>query len=163
MDSRGTKPLLFFAIIGLVIGVGVLAIVAVQSLHSPQQDALSQFVSYEYSLRPGLVVSQVVQASRPREFTATMSGDVYGAGTYFHVDVPYSGDQTGNSTRPLPYPPEQLSCVLLGSSKGDKVVFLALHGDDYIANWFVHDARYAWPSDELKAQLATIGCVFSNP
>lgn len=166
MGSHNTKPLIFFVIIGMVIGVTVLAIVAIQSLHSPQQEVLSQYVNRIYSLQPGLVVSQVIQAGQPGKFTASMSGDVYGSGTYFHVDMPFSFgavvSQTGSSSRPLPYPPEQLACVLLGSSKGPAVVFLALHGDDYKADWFVHQARYAWPSDELRAQLSTLGCQFTD-
>lgn len=166
MGSHNTKPLIFFAIIGMVIGVTVLAIVAIQSLHSPQQDALSEYVQHVYSQQPGLVVSQVVQAGLPGKFTTAMSGDVYGSGEYFHVDVSYAYgtvvSQTGSASRPLPYPPEQLACVLLNSNKGPSVVYMAMHGDDYKAAWFVHQARYAWPSGELQAQLSTIGCTFSN-
>ncbi len=166
MGSQNTKPLIFFVIIGMVVGVTVLAIVAIQSLHSPQQDALSQYVAGLYSVQPGLVVSQVVQAGQPSKFTAAMSGHVYGSGVYFHVDMPFSFgatvSQTGSSSRPLPYPPEQLACVLLGSNKGPAVVFLALHGDDYKADWFVHQSRDAWPSDELRAQLSTLGCQFRD-
>jgi hypothetical protein len=164
MENRNTKPLIFFAIMGMVIGAAVLAIVAVQSLHSPQQDALSQYVRVQYARQPGLVVSQVVQAGLPGKFTASMSGDVYGSGSYFHVDMPYTYgtvvSQTGNSSRPLPYPPEQLACVLLGSNQGPAVVFIALHGDDYKADWFVHQSRAAWASDELRAQLNALGCEF---
>jgi hypothetical protein len=167
VESHNTKPLIFFVIIAMVIGVTVLAILAIQSLHSPQQDALSQYVRGLHSIQPGLVVSEVVQAGQPNKFTASMSGDVYGSGTYFHVDMPFSFDttvsQTGSSSRPLPYPPEQLACVLLGSNTGPIVVFLALHGDDYKADWFVHQSRFAWSSNELQAQLSTLGCEFTNP
>jgi hypothetical protein len=166
MANRNTKPLIFFLIIAMVIGIVVLAIVAFQSLHSPQQDALSEYVQHIYRQQPGLVVSQVVQSNLPGRFTAAMSGDVYGSGDYFHVDMPYSYgtvvSQTGSSSRPLPYPPEQLACALLNSNNGPSVVFVALHGDDYKAAWFVHQARYAWPSDELRAQLDAIGCAFSS-
>ncbi|HEY3343064.1 MAG TPA: hypothetical protein VGK81_13635, partial [Anaerolineae bacterium] len=79
MQSNNTKPLIFFVIIAMVIGATVLAIVAIQSLHSPQQDTLSQYVRGLYSVQPGLVVSEVVQAGQPNQFTASMSGDVYGS------------------------------------------------------------------------------------
>ncbi len=167
MDNRSTRPLIYVIIIVLVAVVAVLAVVAISSLHSPQQDALSQYVRYQYAIQPGLVVSQVVQASHPERFTADMSGPVFGTSSFYQVGTSVPASTPGvvaqsSGQRPLPYPPQQLACVLLGSLKGDSVVFVALHQDMYNAQWLVHQSRYPWPSAELKAQLATLGCQFSN-
>jgi hypothetical protein len=64
------------------------------------------------------------------------------------------------SNRPIPYPPEELQCVLLGVGvgEGEEMVFLALHNDMYSGDWLVHQSKSAWPGDELKAQLGAVGC-----
>ena len=170
MDNRSTRPLIYVIIIVLVAVVAVLAVIAISSLHSPQQDALSQYVRNQYTIQSGLVVSQVVQASHPERFTADMSGNIFGAssfgqaGTTVSASTPGASGPAGQSPgQPaLPYPPKQLACVLLGSRKGASVVFVALHQDALHAQWVVHQARYPWPSVELKAQLNAVGCQFSN-
>ena len=166
MDDRGTRPLIYLVVIALAIGAVVLAVVAVQSLNSPQQAALSEYVRNQYAIQPGLVVSQVVQAGHPDQFTPDMSGPVVGSSNFYQLSTSApQGTATANQAqppqplRPLPYPPTQLVCVLLGSNKGASVVFVALHQDAGNAQWLVHQARYPWPSDQLRAQLDTLGCV----
>jgi hypothetical protein len=157
------KRVLFPMIIVLVIGVAVLAIMAVQSLNSDQQRALGQYLRAYGATHSGVSVSQIVAARQPVAFSAEMSGPVYGDSPFFRTDVRYTREITGQAgARTLPYPPTELSCVLLDSAQGRSVVFVARHSDLYNAEWLVHEARNPWPSPALSAQLAALGCDLSE-
>lgn len=158
------KRFIFPVIIALVIALVILAFVAVQSLNSPLQTALSEYTAYLYRSRSTLVqVRQVVPATRPQKYTAEMSGPVLGNSPYYNVDQDYSGVSGQHSgKRALPYPPLELSCVLLGSEKGNSVIYVALHQDMHNAQWLVHESRDLWPSDALLSQFEQVGCAFKS-
>ena len=156
------KRFIFPMIIVLVIALTILAFVAAQSLNSPQQTALSEYAAYLYRTRSTLVkVIQVVPAARPDKFTSEMSGPVLGNNPYYRVDQVFTEEYRAKSgQRALPYPPQDLSCVLLGAKESSSVIFVALHQDLYNAQWLVHESRDLWPSDALLAQMEQVGCVF---
>ena len=145
----------------LVAGAGILFVIASQAQYSPQQAALSAYLRYYSTQAHGITVKAIVKAARPDRFTAGMSGPVIGQSPYYRTDVSYAGgSRMDEALRPVPYPPLEMSCVLIGAEQGDTVVFVAMHQDMYNADWLVHQARAAWPGDELNAQLATVGCDF---
>jgi hypothetical protein len=149
-------PILFLAAIPIVI---VMLFFASRALYSPQQAVLGMYLNYYNSVAPGTTVKSLVQASQPGRFDASMSGLVYGDSKYFRTDLPVAGRANdGQSLRAVPYPPEQLTCVLIGSSKGNEVIFVALHHSLNDSEWLVHEAKNPWPSDALKTQLAAVGC-----
>jgi hypothetical protein len=149
-------PILFLAAIPVV---AVMLIFASHALYAPDQAALSAYLRYYAQNVPGATVKASVQASQPAQFNASMSGRVFGDSATFQTDLPVTGRTNGGPTlKPVPYPPEQLSCVLLGSSQGQAVVFVALHRSGSVAEWLVHEAQAPWPSDALNAQLAAVGC-----
>jgi len=76
--------------------------------------------------------------------------------------------------KPLPYPPDDLRCVLLqasgshnkpfdsanaGTGSQYAVVFVGLHNDLYNGAWVVHESAYHFPSPELNATLEEVGCM----
>jgi hypothetical protein len=156
------KRFIYPMLIVLVMALVVLAFVAFQALRSPQQDALSAHLRYLYQSQGKAVsVVQIVPALHPERFTMENSGAVYGDSMYFQVDQHYTEPYrqiTGQ--RPLPYPPAQVSCVLLDSGQGRSVLFVVLHENLYNAQWLAHDAKYPWQSAELQTQMAEIGCEF---
>ena len=158
----------FVAVIALpIMALVILGIIfASQSWYTPHQVALSNYLAARG--RPGTTVKAMVQASQPSNFSREMSGAIVGDSVYYQVSqqdafslvATPGGIGQPSSKRPLPFPPETLWCVLLGSSQGDAVVFVALHRDMYNAQWLAHEAKNAWQGDELKAQLGAIGCEF---
>src|SRR5690348_14075988 len=113
-------PILFLAAIPVVI---VMLFFASRALYSPQQAVLGMYLNYHNSVAPGTTVKSAMPASQPGRFDASMSGLVYGDSKYFRTDLPKAGrSNDGQSVGPVPYPPEQLTCVLIGSSKGDAVI-----------------------------------------
>ncbi|MCL4504841.1 MAG: hypothetical protein M1140_02300 [Chloroflexi bacterium] len=152
------KRFVYILLLMLCVAVGILVITIVGSMNPSQQTTLNAYLRYYAPSEPGLRVLQSVRALRPTLFTPEMSGLVFGVTSHYYVDVPPSSGWIAG--RPLPYPPEQMYCTVLESSRGQSVVFVALHGDDYNADWLVHQSRAPWPSGELNAQLASVGCQF---
>jgi len=142
----------------LVAAVVVLILVVATRGPSPRDAALSRYLVYFNPIAQGVRVTSFVRATHPTKFTAGMSGPVVGNSVY-RTDVRYLGDKGGDGQRSLPYPSNDVSCVLLtGSSEKQWIVFVVLHEDMYYTDWLVHEARSPWPSDELRTTLDTIGC-----
>jgi hypothetical protein len=60
---------------------------------------------------------------------------------------------------PLPYPPEDLWCVLMNpAAAAPKSVFLALHGDIFVDAWVVHELPPNVSRDALADDWAKVGC-----
>lgn len=120
-----------------------------------------------------LEVRTIVRAWHPSEFTAAMSGDTYGDGVYFDVQHVYdAADSTRPAlaattgpvalpgSRPLPYPPTDAWCVVLGppSSESTRVVVLALHEDTWVAAWVVHELAEPPGTAAFAAGMERLGC-----
>ncbi len=108
------------------------------------------------------MLKKAVHAHSPYNFYAGLSGSVWGEGFYFQLDHPYSGL---NSSRPLPYPPDDLWCALLEKKSGAtpavrerKTVFIALHQDLYMAEWVVHEIGDDPHAPEFPEILSGLGC-----
>ncbi len=152
------KRFVYILLLVLIVAFAILAMTVVASSNRVQQNTLDAFLNYYEPSEPGIHVIRTARAARPSALTAGMSGPVFGLVTHFSVNVSPGG--SGFGYKPLPYPPERIVCLLLQSSRGKSVALLALHGDDYNADWLVHRMVDPWPSAALDAQLAAIGCQF---
>jgi hypothetical protein len=131
--------------LGLVAVLVIALIVLSQTLYSPRQAALQEY------LQPrSATVTAMMQANKSQNFSAEMS-TVVGQSVYFRTG-PWDGART------LPFPPEEVWCALLHDMQGDHIVFVVLHSDLYNAQWLVHEPKVKWPDVALKAQLSAIGC-----
>jgi len=104
-------------------------------------------------------VQAVARARQPWRFEPGMSGRIYGDSVNFQTE------ESSGSLAPLPYPPDQLWCVLLrteggGPAGGDRytVAFVALHIGLYNADWVVHGARENLTHPGTLESLSAIGC-----
>jgi hypothetical protein len=127
------------------------------------------------------------RAISPTRFDRALSRVSYGTGTYYQTQVTYPAvalaptDQqvihraatpmpTGvkffaaTAGRPLPYPPDDVWCVLLTQAQDpvelsqDLLAFVALHIDLYNAEWVVHETGIAPFGGEILGGLHAIGC-----
>jgi len=100
-----------------------------------------------------------VRATRPDRFTRAMSRISYGNSAHYRID---SGDSSYLGGRPLPYPPDELWCVLLvpasGAPSPQQAVFVARHLDEYTGDWVVHQAGGDFGSSQQAQTLAVVGC-----
>jgi len=142
-------------------------------LPAAAQSALEQYRQYR-SARNGesLTVQTIVEAWHPSEFTPRMSGDTYGDGRYFRAQHVYADMEGGHtpltvpapgsvsSSRPLPYPPTDAWCVVLGvtGTQSSRVVVIAMHEDAYVAAWVVHELANGPQAPEFAADMAQLGC-----
>jgi hypothetical protein len=103
----------------------------------------------------------VERAKRPWRFTRAMSDSVFGNGVHFQADEGPSG------TLPLPFPPEELWCVLLDRASDPaedpagpsySMVFVGLHMSMYEADWLVHESAADTFSPEFRQSLSQVGC-----
>ena len=165
--------LLIAAVLLLVaLGAGVLALLPDKAgLPAGCQDALDQYLAYKnVSLGEGLSVESAVKAARPGGLTQNVSFAVYGDSVFYQTDEDY-GEKGGDAEatgywatderRPLPYPPEEVWCVLLernAESPQNGVVFVSLHQDIHNADWVVHEVGPD-PFGSASTQLASdLGC-----
>jgi len=133
------------------------------------QAGLDEYVDHLEARSSGPVdVRTVVQARDPTRFGRDMSRAVTGESVIFQTDYDYTGEADSGGARPLPFPPEEVWCVLLErdlsaldgvtSDTGYAVLFVALHQDMYNAEWMIH-----WGTDDVFApdfreRLSEIGC-----
>ena len=124
---------------------------------------LNDYLRYDQSRFAGGTKVQAITAARqPWNFSPEMSHLVFGK-SVFRTDNSYDGTPGGHIV--LPYPPEQVWCVLLSRSdrfsqnSRNEIVFVAHHNDNvWWRDWVVHEGT-ATPADpELKKTLLSIGC-----
>lgn len=80
-----------------------------------------------------------------------------------YSNSPYSSTTTGSgfrTSRPIPYPPTEVWCVLLKLASEDtySVVFANLHQDMYNAQWIIHEGEKAPFSQAFLDRVASFGC-----
>jgi hypothetical protein len=107
------------------------------------------------------------RARRPWQFSRDLGYTSYGYSVYYQTDAGGPDDDPGNRL-PLPYPPQELWCVLLardGYASGEvrveqpnAVVFVGLHMDLYNADWLVHGEARDLDSGRLREHLDRLGC-----
>ena len=98
-----------------------------------------------------------------------MSYASHGDSVYYRTDYGYG--KRGRGPRPLPFPPQEVWCVLLGREidSGDdatdtspSVVFVALHLDMYNADEIIHEAAQDPFSEQYASDLALLGCALGS-
>ncbi len=108
---------------------------------------------------PAYSLVKAVRADYPAGFTAEMS-----AGSFSEVigalATPASNADYSAGLQPVPYPPDQLWCVLLADGSQQQVVYVALHSSLYNAEWLVHVPPDPWGSPVLQSTLSNLGCTF---
>ena len=154
------------------LAAGVLALLPDKAgLPAGCQAALDQYLAYKnVSLAEGLSVKAEAKAAKPGSLTQDVSFAVYGDSTYYQTDENYkeaSGQAeattvwTKEELRPLPYPPEEVWCILLERSAqtpGYGVAFVSLHQDIYNADWVVHEVGPDPFAPESLQVASDLGC-----
>jgi hypothetical protein len=102
-------------------------------------------------------VLSVDTAASPANFTPTMSAESYSESVIFETTHTQDTEYT-IGLQPMPYPPQQVMCVLLNIDNQPQLVYIALHNSLYNADWIVHISPETWGSLTLKIQLDSIGC-----
>ena len=144
-------------------------LVARQAFMPPEWRAgLDRYVAYKpASSGEAITVQRVERARKPWEFSQDMSSSVFGDGLYFRPDYTFDGEYVGgNGRRPLPFPPEEVWCILLEQAPEERgageatysVVFVALHQDLYTASWILHEWANDLPPAALAGSLEMIEC-----
>ena len=158
------------------------------------QTKLNEYILYQnINKSTALTTRSVTHASKPWNFGDEMSLPPWGDSVVFETagsDIDTSQGITVSwqpilthslnvdGREPLPYPPDDLWCVLLqvsrsqtspfdptkgGTVSGYTVVFVGLHNDLYNGAWVVHESAYPFPSPELNATLDEVGCRIELP
>jgi hypothetical protein len=119
--------------------------------------ALNTYIGYKSRSGEGtMTVSAVGRATHPEEFARELSGATFGDSRFYSTD--YTSGGPPHEARPLPYPPDDIMCVLLQQGSTREVVFVAHHVDLYNADWIVHEAQGAPFAAPVRNQLAGLGC-----
>jgi hypothetical protein len=119
----------------------------------------------------------LVRAGRPWNLSAELGLTTAGDSLYFETDQPYdlqpegaapveAGVPTGavrsgswGERTPLPYPPQEVWCVLVQSTAGRQVILLALHHrEPYQTDWIIHQQRAAPSPSGWMELLDLLGC-----
>ncbi len=148
---------IFIPILVALIVIAVLQLVN-QGQTPGWQARLNQYLTFlqqtgQHSSR----VITAAPATSPDNFTPSMSAESYSDSTIFETTHPQS---TGYSIslQPIPYPPDEVMCVLLNIDNQQQLVYVALHDSLYNADWIVHIAVDPWGSATLHSNLVSLGC-----
>ena len=146
-------------------------LVAIRMNRPPDwQLELDKYVEYKDSFSSGTTTVQLVdRASRPWNFSRDMSHAVFGDGPYYQTDYGYSGEgRNRGGPRPLPFPPEDVWCVLLERDHNSTddlieetthtIVFVAEHQDLYNADVVIHEGASDLSTQAFVESVSRIGC-----
>jgi hypothetical protein len=152
-------PVLLLAVLVTVV---VAEIPKEAGLPAGAQLRLDQFIAHE--LPPGDTTVQAAErAKRPEHFERDAGYTVFGDSGCYETDRGLNGNDAGGPM-PLPYPPEQLWCILLQhkDAKANRtsyaIVFAAMHMDMHNADWMIHDGPRDLSILGLAESLAQLGC-----
>jgi hypothetical protein len=62
------------------------------------------------------------------------------------------------SLEPIPYPPEQVMCVLVEVADQPQLLYVSLHNSLYNADWIVHVSNDPWGSPFLRSRMDALDC-----
>ncbi len=118
---------------------------------------LGQYILYQNTHSPETVsIQAVAKASQPWKFSPAMSTSVFGD-SVFRTDNRYNGRKGGYIT--LPFPPEQIYCVLLEYGDRHELAFVSRHNDQvWWQDWVVHQGSSAPFSFEFRQTVSLLGC-----
>lgn len=126
-------------------------------------------------------VQTMVRASRPWNLRPELNYLTLGDSLVFHTDLRYSSptpqlqtpvwnqyfDHNSDSTlvngRPsLPFPPQDVWCILLSDGTRDQLLLLALHNQEpYKTDWIVHQGPSGSFDQTFLSILSDMGCDLS--
>jgi hypothetical protein len=168
---------IFVPVSVIVVGVGAMA---TRGMPDAAHAALSRYLAYRY-ISPSPSIRTVSQATRPWLFKPQESSATYGDSVHYHVTHNLrvvATKQVSLSPSPgaspdiyrgndglaaLPYPPEDIWCVLLeAGDQGPDVVLVALHMSLYSADWIVHEVPPAWSAADRGDLIADMGCAIET-
>jgi hypothetical protein len=111
------------AIIALLAGITLIVTLALALTRSPGryvegwQTVVDGYIEHKgWTSARKATIAQAVEARTPENFDQETDLRTNANGPYYVVDEPFSGL---NGSKPLPYPPEEVWCVLLKRSDGD--------------------------------------------
>jgi hypothetical protein len=110
---------------------------------------------------PAYHVESIASAAQPSNFSASMSAETYSDTPLFQTSS-FSSSSVATELEPLPYPPEQVMCVLLHDGSQLQLVYVALHNNLYNADWVVHISPDPWGSQVIQFNLSSIGCLITE-
>jgi hypothetical protein len=177
------KRALFIVIPVLVALASVVAVTAATlAFPTAAQSVLDEYLHFISTSSPPthlIGVKTRVRANRPWNLNQDLDYPVFGTSWHYQTDqrldwqplaletaewqltVVQEGDARLAPDRrlPLPFPPQELWCVLLESGSRDQVIFLARHHrEPYYTEWVVHQGPKAPFSQSLLDTLSDIGC-----
>jgi hypothetical protein len=125
-------PILF--VIALIAALSVL-----DNLRTPAwRVKLNHYISYlRETGHPSYHVESSASANQPANFTSTMSAETFSDTLLFQTSSNINPSFSAE-LEPMPYPPEEVMCVLLHDGTQLQLVYVALHNNLYNADWLVH-------------------------
>ncbi len=143
----------------LAIFIAVMSFILVDQHKTPTWQArLDQYLGYLRQI--GGSSPRVISATpalSPINFTPGMSSETNSADVVFLTTHGQGGNYFAD-LQPLPYPPEQVMCVLLDVSGQNELVYVALHNNSSNNDWIVHISPEPWGSYALQTHLSSLGC-----
>ncbi|MGD8625260.1 MAG: hypothetical protein PVF47_08420 [Anaerolineae bacterium] len=149
----------------LLLVVLLLAVVAEvptrRGLPAGVQSSLNAYLIY-VATRADVEVVRVERATRPWKLETSI-GAIFGYSAFYQTDIG-PGGTPGSGTRPLPYPPQELWCVLLHRKENRTgrtwrpVILIGQHADIYNADWVVHELPREISIPALVDRLSQLGC-----
>ena len=168
--------------LSLPLTVGLIAIVAVVAaalaFPTAAKDELDAYLDHlASSSPPGAARAEVItldRARRPWSLSSEQNYPVFGTSPTYQSDrrsdwptaalqTPIWSDEivtTSGASHPvLPFPPEEVWCVLLAGESQDQVIFLARHHrEPYYTDWVIHQGPHTPFPDSLHDILSAVGC-----
>lgn len=122
------------------------------------ESRLDQYLAYmRKTSQLSLQVVATTPAISPAKFSPAMSGETFSDSIIFQTTHTLSTDYSADLI-PIPYPPNEVMCVLLKTGSQHQLVYVALHNSLYNADWIVHVSPDPWGSSILQSSLDAIGC-----
>lgn len=151
------RVLIFIPI--LVVLVLVVTLLLLNNRQTPAWKAkLNQYLSYlRETGKSSYLVLSTAYASQPANFTPAMSAESYSDSVIFQT-THNTNAQYSSGLEPMPYPPDEVVCVLLKDGGQQQLVYIALHNSLYNADWIVHISPDPWGSFALQSNLDRLGC-----
>ena len=154
MKKRSLIFILILAVLNTAFGIILLD----QRMAPPWQVRLNQYLAYlrERGITSPQVVS-IAHAMSPINFSPGMSSETYSPNVSFQTARSQGRDFAADH-QTLPYPPEEVMCVLLEVDGQNELVYVALHSNLNNNDWIVHISPEPWGSPVLQSHLSSLGC-----
>jgi hypothetical protein len=143
----------------LAVMILIVAISVLDSLRAPAwQVKINHYITFlKENHHLSYHIESTASATQPENFTQAMSAETYSDTPLFQTSSANTASFSAE-LEPLPYPPEQVMCVLLHDGSQLNLVYVALHNNLYNADWIVHIAPDPWGSQAIQNNLSAIGC-----